>query len=105
MNKVCKRPSELTDCEIEHALHSFLQFYEIAFFSERGIDESQGITLALEQIACMLGLVGDWLYDDDDYDSADLMYDFIALIDIKAKELNSKEWEAIKPNLPYLRGL
>lgn len=98
-----KLPAELTDCEIERSLHDVIAFSDYTFFAERNVNAATGYVFALEQLACSLGLVGDWLYEGD-YDSATMMSEFTAAMDKKARETNSKQWFAIRNDIPYLEA-
>ena len=99
-------PSDLTREELEKAVKDLAEFYEFSFFGERDVDVSLGLTFAMEQMACSLGLVGEWLCDNvENYDSAIMMEDFGNLLDQTAMAMEYRPWMAFRADLPYSRGL
>lgn len=98
-----KRPSDLTESELDKIISDIVTFYDFTFFSERDVSEGVGLVFSLEQLAVTYGMVGDWLYKEPDkYNVADLMVDFTKVLDERATAQNIAMWEYIRPNLDYL---
>lgn len=99
-----RMPADLTDAELKKAVHDLLLFNNFTSYEERGVDIASGLTFALEQLACSLGLVGIWL-DDSDYYDATMLQEFICRLDEAAKQMYVLGWDSLKASLPYSRAL
>jgi len=97
-----KKTQDLTDAELESAVENLVKFHEFTFFGERGVTTELGLTFAIEQLACTLGLVNDGLFEDPESDSAIMMEEFASALDKKATEMDYRPWLEVKAEIPYL---
>ena len=100
------RVTDLTTEQINKAVVDLVRFYEFTFFYERGIDVKVGLVFALDMQVSTLGLTNDddVIDGDDDYDSADLMHDFVSALLNHQSTLNQSDaylWKIILQDLPY----
>lgn len=101
MNVSNKTTDQLTIQEVDKAVSDLVKFYNFTFFGERGVEESVGLTFALEQLACSLGLV-ESLDENGDYDSADMMTGLVNTMDRSPSAKHHPQWPSIRSSLPYL---
>ena len=97
-----KLPADLTDKELERAVRDLILFDDFTLYSERDVDQSTGLVFALEMQACSLGLVNHSLNTDPNYDSAQMMIEFVGYLDRRARQLGLPKWSTIRHSLPYI---
>lgn len=110
-----KRASDLTNEDIAKASSYLVEFYKFSVFDGRDVDLTLALTLAVEQLAISLGLVGEWLYQDSSYTSVEMIQEFILAMDQYVMKpsnemtlrdsLLKSSWSCFRGSLPYSRQL
>ncbi|MGR5347415.1 hypothetical protein [Vibrio mediterranei] len=101
MDNTYKKPTDLTEQEIEKAAHNLMTYYDFSVYADRNVSLELALTLALEYAASDLGLVNNGLYEQRDYDSQVMMTELVARIHQFGKE-HIHNWHLITAELPYL---
>lgn len=99
-----KTVDTLTNEQLASSVESLVLFYNFTFFSERDVSVSDGLCYAVEMQVCTLGLVPKNWASLVDYDSSNVMEDYVSALHTFAIENNVEGWQDFCGCLPYIRG-